>query len=139
MRLVKLWLPVVIWAAIILSASNDAFSADETGSFLDLLFGRPMPWAVNVAVRKGGHLLAYGILGALAYRANRRLAVAFGVVLLVASADEYSQGLTLTRTGSPWDVLLDLAGAALAVIVFPAARARLSSRRNAARRAPTAP
>ena len=139
MRLFKLWLPVVIWAAIILSASNDAFSADETGSFLERLFGRPMPWIVNVAIRKGGHLLAYGILGALAHRANRRLAVAFGVVLLVAAADEFSQGLTLTRTGSPWDVLLDLAGAALAIIVFPAARARLSSRRNAARRAPTAP
>jgi VanZ family protein len=139
MRLVKLWLPVVIWAAIILSASNDSFSADETGSFLDRLFGRPMPWAVNVAIRKGGHLLAYGILGALAFRADRRLAVAFGVVLLVAAADEFSQGMTLTRTGSIWDVLLDLAGAVLAVIVFPAARARLSSRRNAARRAPTAP
>jgi VanZ family protein len=139
MRLIKLWLPVVIWAAIILSASNDSFSADETGGLLERLFGREMPHAVNVAVRKAGHLLAYGILGALAFRANRRLAVAFGVVLLVAVIDESNQGMTRLRTGSAWDVLLDLAGAALAIIVFPAARARLSSRRNAARRAPTAP
>ena len=134
-----MWLPVVLWAALILSTSNDAFSAGETGTFLDRLFGRPMPYVVNVLFRKCAHLAGYGILGALAFRANRRLAVAFGVVLLVATADEYSQGLTLTRSGSPWDVLLDLTGAALAVIVFPAVRARFWSRRSGARRAPTAP
>jgi VanZ family protein len=139
MRVIKMWLPVVLWAAIILSASNDTFSADETGSLLDRLLGREMPWLVNVAFRKAAHLVAYGILGALVFRADRRLAVVFGLVVAVAAADEFSQGFTLKRTGSAWDVLLDLAGAWLAVIVFPAARARISSRRSAARRAPTAP
>ena len=132
MGFLKRWLPVVLWAAIILSTSNDAFSAGETGGLLDRLFGRPMPYAVNVAIRKLAHLVGYGILGALAFRADKRLAIAFGVVLLVALADEYSQGLTRSRTGSPWDVLLDLTGAALAIIGVPAVRARLWSRRTAA-------
>ncbi|HEY0156550.1 MAG TPA: VanZ family protein [Thermoanaerobaculia bacterium] len=139
MRLLKLWLPVALWAALILSASNDSFSADETGGFLARLFGGEIPFVVHYAIRKGGHLVAYGILGALAFRANRRLAVAFVVVLLVAAIDETNQGMTRLRTGSVWDVLLDLAGAALAIIAVPAARARLSSRRSGGRRAPTAP
>jgi VanZ family protein len=115
MRLVKLWLPVLVWSAIILSAANDSFSAGETRSWLDRLFGRELPQFVNVAFRKGGHVVAYAILGALAWRADRRLPVVFSVVLLVAVTDEYRQGLTRMRQGSAGDVLLDAFGAALAV------------------------
>jgi VanZ family protein len=133
MSFLKRWLPVVLWAALILSASNDSFSSDQTGGLLARLFGREVPPAVNIAIRKLGHLVAYGILGMLAFRAARRNAYALGIVLLVAMADEYSQGLTRSRTGSPWDVLLDMTGAAIALfIVFPAVRARLSSPRTSA-------
>jgi VanZ family protein len=122
MRRTLLWLPVILWAAIILSAANDSFSSDESRGWLATIFGREMPYIVNFAVRKGGHLVAYGLLGMLAWRAEKRIAVAMFVALLVAVTDEYRQGLTATRTGSPWDVLLDLCGAALAVWTLDAVK-----------------
>ncbi|HYO77985.1 MAG TPA: VanZ family protein [Thermoanaerobaculia bacterium] len=131
MRLLKLWLPVIVWAAVILSASNDSFSADESRGWLERLFRRDLPEAVNYTIRKVGHVIFYGILGALAYRANRRITVALGVTLLVALADEYSQGLSRTRTGSVWDVLLDLFGGGLAIGIWNV----LVERRASARRA----
>lgn len=118
MRLLKLWSPVLLWAAIILSAANDSFSAGETRGWLERLFGRELPDFVNVAFRKAGHVVAYAILGALTWRADRRLPVVFGIVLLVAATDEYWQGLSSMRQGSVWDVLLDLFGAVVAVWVL---------------------
>ena len=115
MRVLKLWLPVVLWAAVILSAANDQFSAGNTEGWFERIFGRDLPYAAHVAIRKMAHLVEYGILGALAWRADRRAAVAIGIAVLVAIADESIQASTLTRTGSPWDVALDAAGAAIAV------------------------
>jgi VanZ family protein len=115
MRLLKLWLPVVLWAAVILSAANDQFSAEHTQGWFERLFGRELPYAAHVAVRKMAHLLEYGILGALAWRADRRAFVAIAIAVLVAIADESIQASTVTRTGSPWDVALDGVGATLAV------------------------
>lgn len=122
MRLAKLWLPVVIWAAVILSVSNDSFSADDTQGWLHSLFGRELPHAVNFAMRKSGHVIGYGILAALVHRAHGRLAVVFAIVLAVASLDEYGQARTASRSGTAWDVLLDLFGAALAVLIIRRAR-----------------
>ena len=118
MRLAKLWLPVLIWAALILSASNDSFSSDESREWLEVLFGRELPELVNHAVRKAGHVFFYGVLGALAWRADRRMQGALGVVLLVAAIDEYGQSLSLTRTGTGWDVLLDLCSALLVILLI---------------------
>jgi hypothetical protein len=54
----------------------------------------------------------------LAHRADRRLFVAIGIAVLVAITDETRQSLTLTRTGSPWDVLLDGLSAWLGILVM---------------------
>jgi VanZ family protein len=118
MRLAKLWLPVLIWAALILSASNDSFSSDESREWLETLFGREFPEIVNFAVRKAGHIFFYGVLGALAFRADRRVVVAAGIVLLVASVDEYSQSLSAARSGTPWDVLLDVCSAVVVILIM---------------------
>ncbi|HEV7764785.1 MAG TPA: VanZ family protein [Thermoanaerobaculia bacterium] len=115
MRLVRTWLPVLLWAAIILSASNDTFSSGNSQSWLSTIFGREAAHALNVVVRKLGHVLVYAILGILAWRADRRMIVALAVAAIVAILDETKQSMTLLRTGSPWDVLLDLAGAWLGV------------------------
>lgn len=115
------WLAVIAWSALILMTSSDLFSAAQTGTFLQHLIGREPPYALNLAFRKVMHLLGYGILGALAYRATRadlrRLPAiaALGVVLLVSSIDEWHQSTTAHRSGSEWDVLLDLAGAIVAI------------------------
>ena len=117
MRLVRLWLPVVVWAIVILWASDDSFSSGQSQGWLSLLLGRDVSWAVNVTIRKLGHIISYGILGALTWRADRRAAAAIIVALIVAVADEWRQSLTLTRTGTPWDVLLDVAGSWLGLTV----------------------
>jgi VanZ family protein len=131
MRHLKLWLPVILWAALILSSSNDNFSSDQSGEWLEWIFGSGVPDFANYLCRKATHLVVYGILGALAWRADRRLTIALGVCLLVASIDEWRQSEAAARSGSAWDVLLDLTGAVMAIfIVVPWLRSRLSSKKN---------
>ncbi len=116
MRFVKLWLPVIVWAAIILSASSDHFSSTQSQGWLFWLFGREVPYELHVAIRKLGHIVAYGILGALAWRADRRMTVAIAIALLVAVTDEVRQSMSVSRTGTPWDVLLDGVGGWLGIV-----------------------
>jgi VanZ family protein len=116
MRVVRSWLPVILWAAIILSASNDQFASGESQGWLSRMFGHEISAGVNVVIRKLGHLTAYAILAALAWRAERRLAIALAVAAIVAISDEMKQSTTLLRSGSPWDVLLDLFGAWLGTL-----------------------
>lgn len=116
MRLVRAWLPVILWAALILSASNDSFASGESKSWLVEFFGREVPEAINIVVRKFGHIAVYAVLGILAWRAERRLVIAMAVAAIVAIADEAKQSTTILRSGSPWDVLLDVFGAWLGTI-----------------------
>jgi VanZ family protein len=80
-----------------------------------VLFGDTALEVVNFAVRKLAHFVEYAILAALTWRADRRVLVALGVALAVAVVDETQQAFTMFRTGSPFDVLLDCAGAATAL------------------------
>lgn len=116
MRFVRTWLPVILWSALILSASNDRFSSVESRGWLASIVGPEMADALNITIRKLGHVIAYAILGILAWRADRRMVVAIAVALIVAVTDETRQSMTLLRTGSPWDVLLDVAGAWLGMM-----------------------
>lgn len=75
-----------------------------------------MPYELHVAIRKLGHIVAYAILGALAWRADRRMTVAIAIALLVAVTDEWHQSMSASRTGTPWDVLLDVVGAWLGIV-----------------------
>jgi VanZ family protein len=124
MRTLSAWLPVVLWAALILSAANDQFSDQKTESWLDRLFGRVRP-EVNAIMRKSAHVAEYAVLSLLAWRARRTLAVPLLICLAVACADESLQAMTVTRTGSPADVALDMCGAVGALTCVPGARARV--------------
>ncbi len=126
LRFLKAWLPVIVWAAIILSAANDEFSEPTTRGWLEGILG-DVPKVVNSLFRKGGHIVGYAILGLLAWRAHRTLLVALLVAIAVAIADETMQSMTLTREGSMYDVLLDACGALLALLCVPAVRAQLAS------------
>src|SRR5258708_29651398 len=122
-RTLAYWLPPILWTAVILSASTDAFSSANTGGVLERiavwLLGHPLAPpkldALNFIVRKGAHLTEYGILSALTFRAVRgprpswHLRSAIVAVLLaasVASIDEIHQTFTLLRTGTWHDVVL---------------------------------
>lgn len=136
----RYWLPPAVWTAVILLASSDLFASDRTGSLLATLLagllGEPLlddTFAVaHFLVRKLAHLVEYAILGALLFRALRAgrtgwraswAAGAVAIALGVAATDELLQSLSPLRTGTPSDVVIDLAGAAVAQMLLKARNA----------------
>jgi len=124
------WLAAILWTFVVLGASSDPFSASHTGSILQTILariGHPLPAAefdvLHVIIRKAAHLTEYGILAALWLNALRgktrwswRLALtAIGIAALVATTDEIHQSFVPSRGPSPYDVMLDIAGATVAV------------------------
>ena len=104
---------------LILLASSDVFSAANTQSWI----GQPQPGGAttpeHVALRALFHLVEYGVLGLLAFRALALAAGRGGVAaaglgallaLTVSIADETLQGYQPNRSGSPRDVVLNLFG-----------------------------
>ena len=82
----------------------------------------PEPW-VDVALKKGGHALGYGILALLYLRALRgngkasdgMRMVSLGLALAYGITDEFHQAFVPGRNPSALDVLVDGAGATLAL------------------------
>jgi VanZ family protein len=123
-------LPALIWTAVVLLASNDAFSAEHTGSVLDIFLGWMQPASFDLThfvIRKLAHLTEYGILGFLWFRAWRgtragwsilwaRRALAF--CLAVAALDEFHQSFVPSRTSSPRDVAIDCVGVLVALTLI---------------------
>lgn len=121
------WVPVLLWLGVIFWLSGDQFSDEQTAKWLTqfpLLTALGLPPQVidlaNLIVRKCAHFVEYAILSMLAYRAftaslpgvalGRALLAAIGFAVVVAACDELHQATTLTRTGSPRDVVLDSIG-----------------------------
>lgn len=138
---VRYRLAAVLWSIALLLASTGWFSARTTGAGLATLLawvlGREPSITtleiVNFIARKLAHLVAYGIEGALMWRAvrfgrtnfePRWIAYTLGWTLLVASLDELNQSFSRLRTGSAADVLLDMMGAAIAVFLLARRRAQ---------------
>ena len=117
MRYLK-WLPALLWAAIILSASTDTFSSDATEGWLTTVSGRHLPETVNDVIRKGGHVASYAALSLLAWFGARRFLPSLAFAGIVAILDETHQSFSRLREGSPWDVLLDTASAALTLLLL---------------------
>lgn len=125
----RAWWPVALSAIIIAAESTAWFGADRTSGPLraiwQALFGSvsAAQWGIlGNLIRKAGHFIGYGIIGLVWLRAWRltlpRLQIFSGALLamlgtaLIASCDEFHQSFIPSRTGSPWDVLLDCCGAA---------------------------
>ena len=107
-RAVRLWAPVVVWAALIFSLSS--IPSLSTGLGL---------W--DTILRKGAHTVEYAVLGVLLMRTRIAwpAAVAFGIAY--AASDEVHQRFVRGRHASPVDVGIDTIGLALGILV--AARA----------------
>jgi VanZ family protein len=125
----KYWLAVLAWMIFIFVGSTDLLSAEHTSRFI----GPFLRWlspdisdaaigSVQLFVRKCGHLTEYAILAALLCRALRpsRPWIAFVIAALYAALDEFHQSFVTSRTGSPWDVVIDCLGALLGVLLFRA-------------------
>jgi VanZ family protein len=140
----RAWWPAAAWVGIICCESTDYFSSDRTAAMLyslvTKLFG-PVDinefLIVHHYLRKAGHVVGYGILSLLLLRGFR---ATFGYTralllraallswlgtLFVAAMDEWHQSFIPSRTGTPWDVLLD-STAGLAFLLFAYLRLRRS-------------
>jgi VanZ family protein len=133
--MISAWGLVALWMAVIFSLSSDQFSDVNTAAWLSgmpivRVFGLPpaVIEAGNFIVRKCMHFVEYAVLTMLTFRAlratrpgysdRRLLAAAVLVAALCASMDELHQHLaTLTRTGTPTDVVLDSFGALAGAVV----------------------
>ncbi len=110
------WLAVLIWAGVIfvLSAQPDL---------------RVSPLAdLELAVRKVGHMVAFGLLALLLRLALESSAVrrawqwSLGLTVLYAISDEIHQGFTGGRNPAATDVAIDAAGALLALAALAVLR-----------------
>ncbi len=109
--LVRLWLPVVAWAALIFAFS----SVPDLGTGLG-------GW--DLVLRKLAHTAEFAVLGALLVRATRRAGIAFALGALYAVSDELHQSFVPGRLGSPLDVAIDVAGVAVGIVLWQSVRAR---------------
>jgi VanZ family protein len=125
------FLPPLGWTLVIAWLSTSSWSAAETGTFIVPVLRWLWPGAapeqlaaLHWLARKAAHATEYGVLAALWHRALAsreapgRWRTPLALSVLTASLDELNQATTLTRTGSPADVLLDTAAAGAVLIVL---------------------
>jgi VanZ family protein len=103
-----LYAPLLLWIGVIFLLSSSQGASGRTSLIIRPLLEFLFP--------------EYAVLGLLACRAFRSLRqfvlLALGLVLLVASLDEFNQSFNPLRTGSPWDVAIDVSGGVLAILFY---------------------
>jgi len=138
-RVVRAWLAVAVWASVVWMLGGDTFSAAFTAKILRPIiefflpdFSRADMFLLLTAIRKASHVTVYGLLALLILRALwigsvQSLLVSVGLttflVAAMALADETRQASSAVRTGSSWDVLLDVGGAAAVAALLIGLRA----------------
>jgi VanZ family protein len=138
-EVLKAWIAAILWLIVIAIESSALLSASNTSRILypmlHFLFG--LDWEHfedwHFLIRKTGHVVGYGTLSILLFRAWRATLPAMSDVkwtprwatiailgtALVASLDEWHQSFIPSRTGRWQDVVLDTcAGFAAQVIIF---------------------
>jgi VanZ family protein len=149
--LARNWWYVVVWLGVIRLESTDVASSTNTWGLLYRVLSFVFPhingeWVqeINNVLRKTGHFMGYGILGALVFYALRntnrdRLAalltrgwgtclhdlwrmewvwLGMGMTVITAALDEIHQTFLPSRTGRWQDVALDACGAAVLQIIL---------------------
>lgn len=138
-EVLKTWIAAILWLVVIAIESTAWLSSNNTSRILypllHFLFGvdpvRFEGW--HFYIRKGGHVVGYGILSILLFRAWRATLPALenikwkprwaNIAILgtafVASLDEWHQSFLPSRTGRWQDVVLDTcAGIAAQILVL---------------------
>jgi VanZ family protein len=129
-------MPVIAWMLLIFAGSTDALSAEQTSRFLvpflrwlDPAISFATIAAIQLVIRKLGHLTEYAVLALLLWRAlrvpwNRDIRPMWktaGAVLLIATVyaafDEFHQSFVPSRTAALGDVMIDACGALAAVAI----------------------
>ena len=126
--------PLLVWVAVVLFLSSPQGSMTQTSRFIGPLLEFLFPTAsadqllaVHGLVRKCAHFAEYAVLGFLGFRAISKLDsrstpskwfwASVVLVSIIAVVDEVNQSFEPSRTGSPWDVSIDLAGGVFAALV----------------------
>ncbi len=136
------WLPAAAWYLVIwnFSAQTAAESSGTSGGVTD----RVLTWvypsyrdmtpearnalieSLSFVVRKGAHMFLYFVLTGLLLLALRtliqhsahRAAAAAGLCALLAGLDEYHQTFVPGRSGELRDVLVDLSGGCISLLLW---------------------
>jgi VanZ family protein len=133
--------PLVLWIGVIFLLSSSQGSMAETSRFIRPLIEFFFPSAspdtfllVHAFIRKTAHFVEYAVLAMFAAKAlfsssmpplrNYWHAFSILLVLIVAAIDETNQSTNFSRTGSGWDVLLDLSGGITAMFTLWIAKKR---------------
>ena len=103
-RAISLWLPVIVWAAVIFTFSSIPGLGTGLGG-------------VDTILRKGAHIAEYAIFGLLLLRAIGRELPALALGAAYAITDEIHQHFVGGRHASPIDVLIDTVGLALGIFL----------------------
>jgi VanZ family protein len=134
----KAWIAAILWLVVIAIESTAMLSASNTSrilfpllhSLFDINWVRFEVW--HFYIRKSGHVVGYGILSILAFRAWRETFPAWGnppwtlrwasiavlMTAFVASLDEWHQSFIPSRTGRWQDVVLDTCAGIAAQILL---------------------
>ena len=121
--------------ALIFAGSSDLMSNEHTSRILVPLLRWLFPtispltlFRVEFFLRKAAHVSEYAVLAVLLYRAfvhtvfQSRRVLSAGLVLLscavYAAADEFHQSFVPSRTATLRDVVIDLSGATVAVLLY---------------------
>ncbi|MGB7209967.1 MAG: VanZ family protein [Pyrinomonadaceae bacterium] len=127
--------PLILWTGVIFFLSSNQGSMAETSRFIRPIIEFFFPTAspdtfllVHAFIRKTAHFVEYAVLAMFAaktffsssMRPLRDHWYAFSIllVLIVAAIDETNQSTSFSRTGSGWDVLLDLSGGIAAICLL---------------------
>lgn len=120
-RILYLWGLVFLWCGLIFLISA---IPDYSGKGLDF---DTLSGIFSFLSRKSAHLTEYAVLMALVYEAIRasrpkkpglHFLASFGGVLLYAGSDEWHQTFVFGRTGTFFDVMVDVTGAALGYLLY---------------------
>jgi VanZ family protein len=110
-RLLTLWLPVLVWAAVIFAFSSIPSLSSGLGTW-------------DTILRKGAHVTEYAVLGGLLYRALGREPLALAAGIAYAATDELHQHFVRGRHASPVDVAIDALGVAVGMLLWLRLRER---------------
>lgn len=111
-KLLKFWLPPVLWAGVIFTFSS--FPTVQTSDF----------YLSDFLLKKSAHLVEYGILAILIYRAlinynlekKRTILLTIIIAFLYGVTDEFHQSFVFGRTSTIRDIVIDTLGATIGTL-----------------------
>lgn len=114
LKFLNLWLPVILWAGLIFKFSSGSVPSASAVYWQDF------------AVKKTGHVLLFGALALLIYRAligeglSRKKSAIWAVIaaFFYGGTDEFHQMFTQGRESRVRDVFIDGIGAGVIIFLF---------------------